>query len=430
MKARNPARQGLRDRRPSAPEHPPTAAAPRAVSRWCALSGAIVLSSGLTACGGAGTGSLVTSPEGNGSTGFLYVASSATDSGPGAVLQYSIGPDGSLTPQSSPSVPTGSDPMGLAADPSGRYVYVANAGDQTITQYAVGAEGGLTELSQAAVSLPPRISQGGDFSVSIDPSGHYLYVVVSPFAETFVPSPPFIAQYSIGSTGLLTPLAPASVNLPTVAAGALAIDSIGRHAYLGGGVSGVVLQFSIGSDGTLTALALAGVAADEPVGVVLPPRSEMAYVLGRCVDTACDGEVSQYLIDSDASLNPRLSTTLAGSHIIPVDMVVKASGSSAYLLTNFMGVDTNSGKLYPYAIDTSGALVPQGELDTGSAAVAEALNGSNLYVLTSDALASPPNGSGGHLAHLTLGSGGMPSEVDGTAIVGRNPTAMALVIAP
>ena len=55
-----------------------------------------------------------------------------------------------------------------------------------------------------------------------------------------------------------------------------------------------------------------------------------------------------------------------------------------------MGVDTKAGKLYPYGIDTSGTLVPQGELDTGSAAVAEALNGSNLYILTSDALAMIP----------------------------------------
>lgn len=428
MNARTPLRQALRDCRLPTPEHP--AAAPRARSRCYALSVATVLSSGLAACGDSGNSSLVASPQANGPTGFVYVAATATDSGPGAVLQYSVGPDGSLAPQSSPSVPAGTDPMGIAADPSGRYVYVANAGERTISQYAVGAGGGLMELSPATVSFPASTSGGGDYSVTIDPSGHYLYVVVSPFAATSGPSPAFIAQYSIGSTGLLSPLAPASIALSTVATGALTIDSIGRHAYLGGGLSGVVLQFSIGSNGTLAPLALAGVAADEPVGVVLAPRSDTAYVLGRCVDTLCDGEVSQYLIDSDASLNPRVSTTLTGSHILPVDMLLSASGSSAYLLATVMGVDRSSGSLYSYAIDASGALVPQGTLDAGAAPVAEALNGSNLYVLTSDALASPPNGSGGHLAHFTLGSGGTPSEMDATAIAGRNPTAMALVVAP
>jgi DNA-binding beta-propeller fold protein YncE len=396
--------------------------------RSCAIASVLGLSVALAACGDSGNSSLVTSPAT--SEGFLYVAAAATDAGAGAVLQYSIGPNGAPSALNVPSVPAGIEPMGIAADPSGRYVYVSNAGDQTISQYAVGAGGSLTGLSPAAVSLPASTSQGGNFSVSIDPSGHYLYVVVSPPGETFVASPAFIAQYSIGSGGQLTPLTPASVTLSTVASGALVIDSLGHHAYLGGGISGVVLQFSIGSGGTLSPLPLAGVAADDPTGVVLAPRNEVAYVLGRCVDTACDGQISQYLIDSDSSLNPRLSTTVVGSHIIPVEMVLNASGSSAYLLTNFMGVDTNAGKLYAYTIDTSGALVPLGELDVGSAAVAAALNGSSLYVLTSDALAHLPDGGGGHLAHLSVNSAGLPGETDATAITGRNPTAMALVVAP
>lgn len=428
MKHKNPARPGLRESGLSVSRRLSTAAAAGTGLRWRVLASALAISSGLAACGGPGTSVSVSIPAT--SSGFLYVASAATDGGSGAVLQYSLGSMGSLTAQSIPSVPAGTDPVGIAADPSGRYVYVVNAGDRTISQYAVGAGGSLTPLSPATVSLPASTSQGGDFSATVDPSGHYLYVVVSPPGETLVASPAFIAQYSIGSGGLLTPLSPAAITLSTLAVGALVVDSIGRHAYLGGGASGVVLQFAIGSDGTLSPLPLAGVAADDPTGVVLAPRTAVAYVLGRCVDTACDGEVAQYLIGPDASLNPRQSTTLAGSHIIPVGMVVNAAGSSAYLLANLMGVDTNSGTLYPYAIDASGALVPQGQLETGSAAVAEALNGSDLYILTSDAWAAPPNGSGGHLAHFTLGSGGMPSEAEGTAIAGRNPTAMALVIAP
>lgn len=429
MKHRDPVWQGRSDGRPLSCWQPaPASVLPRAGLRCCALAGVLALSVALAACGDSGNSTLVASPAT--SEGFLYVAAAAPDAGRGAVLQYSIGPNGSPTPLGVSSVPAGIEPMGIAADPSGRYVYAVNAGDHTVSQYAVGAGGALTGLSPAAVSLPASTLPGGNFSVSIDPSGHYLYVVVSPPGETFVASAAFIAQYSIGSGGLLTPLTPASVTLSTVAVGALVIDSLGHHAYLGGGISGVVLQFSIGADGTLSPLPLAGVAADDPTGLVLAPRNEVAYVLGTCVDTACDGEISQYLIDSEFSLNPRLSTTVVGSHIIPVEMVLNASGSSAYLLSNFMGVDTNSGQLYAYAIDTSGALVPQGELDVGSAAVAEAMNGSSLYVLTSDALARLPDGGGGHLAHLSVNSGGLPSEIDAIGITGRNPTAMALVVAP
>src|SRR6185437_3876776 len=189
----------------------------------------------------------------------------------------------------------------------------------------------------------------------------------------------------------------------------------------GGNSSGVVLQFSVGLDGALSALPLAGVAADDPTGVVLTPSDQGAYVLGTCVDADCDGEVSLYRVGTDSSLNPRLSTMLTGSHIRPVGLLLNNSGSRAYLLTNFMGVDTNVGKLYQYTIDNTGALASQGELDTGSAAVAATLNGNDLYVLTSDARAMPPNGSGGHLVHLSV-AGGALSEVGSIPISGVDPT--------
>jgi len=153
-------------------------------------------------------------------------------------------------------------------------------------------------------------------------------------------------------------------------------------------------------------------------------------VLGTCVDVACDGEISLYLVAPDSSLNPRVATTLTASHILPMDLVLSDSGSNAYLLTHFMRVDTNSGKLYQYSVDGTGALTQQGEIDTGSAAVAQALNGSHLYVLTSDALAAPPNGNGGRLTRFDLGSGGVPSQINGVAISGLTPTAMTLVTAP
>jgi len=386
----------------------------------------------LTACGG-GSGTVYSvgstgQQQAPSSSGFLYVAAAATNGASGLILQYAIGADGSLAPLNVTSVPAGTDPVAIASDPAGQHVYVVNSADHTISQYSVGAGGGLTPLSPAVVSIPMSPSQGGGFWVSIDPGGHNLYVVTSPPGPTFAPAPALIAQYAIGTGGLLAPLAQASVTLTTLASGPLVIDSIGHHAYLGGGLSGVVLQFSVGSDGTLTSLALAGVAADSPTGVVLAPRGEAAYVLGRCVDTACDGEISLYATQPDGSLNPRLFTTLTGSHMIPVDMAVSGSKSSAYLLTNFMGVDTNSGKLFPFAINSDGTLMPQGEIETGSAAVAEALNGNNLYILTSNASVVSLNSSGGHLARFTLTGSGTPTEIDTTSITGQNPTAMALAI--
>ncbi len=391
------------------------------------LAGAMVLSACLTACGGSGNQEeLVSPPPVRIPSGYLYVAATATSGGSAEVLQYSINGDGSVTPLSTPAAPAGADPLAIGSDPGGRYVYAVNGGDYTISQYSVGSGGALTALSPALVSLPASAMQSGNSWVSIDPSGHYLYVVTSPFGQTTA-APAVVSQYAIGIGGQLTPQTPAAITLPTVAWGPLAIDSLGRHAYLGGGSDGVVLQFSIGADGTLSPLAPAGVAADDPTEVVLTPNGQGAYVLGRCIDADCDGEVTLYTVAADFSLNPRVSATLTGGHIIPVSLALSSSGSQAYLLTNFMGVDTNSGKLYHYTIDSTGDLASQGELDTGSAVVAAALSGDNdLYVLTSDALARAPGGSGGHLAHVSA-TGGALSQVDSTPITGLNPTAMTAV---
>src|SRR4029077_6409729 len=105
-------------------------------------------------------------------------------------------------------------------------------------------------------------------------------------------------------------------------------------------------------------LAPASVAATrEAIGVTVAPSGETAYVLSTCVDDACDGQVEQYTIGATGALTSTGAITLTGSHVNPIAMVTDGAVSSAYLLTNFMGVDTNAGAVYQYAIDNTGALV-------------------------------------------------------------------------
>jgi hypothetical protein len=68
------------------------------------------------------------------------------------------------------------------------------------------------------------------------------------------------------------------------------------------------------------------------------------------------------------------------SHVNPVAMLFNDAGSSVYLLISLVGVDTNSGALYQYAINNSGVLMPYvpSSLDVASGAVAESTYGSNL----------------------------------------------------
>jgi 6-phosphogluconolactonase len=389
----------------------------------CAV-GAIL--SSLAGCGGSGTDIV------GASGGYAYIAS---DDGrgqqvPGTVYQFAIAPDGALAPLSVPSVPTGAIPTAMVSDPSGRYVYVVNRGDATISQYAVGAGGGLMALSPAIVDVAGS-SPSATYSVSIDPSGRFLYVVSTPW-DPLGPSAS-IAQYSIRSDGTLTPLTQPYINIPASASGPLAIDPSGQYAYLAGGTSAQVSQFSVASDGTLAPLVPAAVAATQTVvGIVIAPGAQTAYVLSACVDDVCDGQVAKFTIGANGALTPTGAMIHTGSHVIPEVMVIDGSASSAYLLVNAMGVDTNSGSVYQYVIDSTGALVPgtPNSLSVTSGAVAESSYGSNLYALSSNARGfASGSPTGGNLDHYAVESDGKLTTVGSTPLAASFPTAMTLVIA-
>jgi len=387
--------------------------------------------SSVAACGGTGTGA----GGGDGPPAvYAYVTTADVDNRavPGAVYQYSIGSNGLITPLSLASVPTGVTPTGVVSDPSGRYVYVANSGDATISQYAAGLGGGLVALSPAVVNIAGPFQFAG-FTLSVDPGGQFLYVVGSPRDP---PGPTAsIAQYSIRSDGTLASLAPASLTLSVSALGSLAIDPGGRYAYLPGDTNapgGLVSQFSINSDGTLTPLTPATVGAPQgTIAVTIAPGGQTAWVISTCIDTACDGQIEPYAIGADGTLTPTGVVTLTGTHVNPVELVTDGSSSSVYLLANAMGVDTNAGAVYQYAIDSMGALAADtpASLTVTSGAVAESVNGSKLYALSANAIGFASGlPQGGHIDCYLIGSSGLLTPVSTTTVAGSLPTSMTLVV--
>ena len=391
-------------------------------SQWFFSVAVSIAFSNLAGCGGSSSAPSVTP--------YAYIVSADAEgqSVPGAVYQYSIAGDGSLAPLSPASVPTGVTPSAAAADPTGHYLYVANSRSDTISQYTVGAGGALMALSPATVTVGGPFPRAG-LSLSVEPQGRFLYVVVSPQDP---PGPvAAIAQYSIGSAGSLTPLSPAFVNVSAAASGALAFDANG-HACLAGNdnAGGLVAQFSIDSDGALSPLEPASVfATAQAIGVAIAPGGRTAYVLSTCVDAVCDGQVALYTIGPDGTLAATTVSTLTGSHVNPVAMLLNDTGSSGYVLNNFMGIDTNSGAVYQYAIDNSGALTPYvpSSLDVASGSVAESTYGSTLYALSATAVGSSIGGPGGNVDEYAIGSDGQLTAVSTTSLSGGRPTAMVVV---
>jgi 6-phosphogluconolactonase (cycloisomerase 2 family) len=151
----------------------------------------------------------------------------------------------------------GAEPIALAADPMGLYIYIA-CGDNTIRVYSVDSWSGghLKQVAIANLTAAPT-------AVAVDPTGHFVYVGdasgnVAPFGV------------DTGS-GALTPLTPSV--LPA-AVTSLTLESSGQFAYIlcgpvggAGGNNGSINAFRVNADGTLTGLSAGPWLANQPSAI-------------------------------------------------------------------------------------------------------------------------------------------------------------------
>ncbi|MDP9267232.1 MAG: lactonase family protein [Acidobacteriota bacterium] len=72
----------------------------------------------------------------------------------------------------SPVATGGTTPTGLAADDNGHFLYVTNAGTNTVTAFTIASDGRL-----AAIAGSPFTTGTTPVDVNSDPSGQFLYVV-------------------------------------------------------------------------------------------------------------------------------------------------------------------------------------------------------------------------------------------------------------
>ncbi|MDR3777110.1 MAG: beta-propeller fold lactonase family protein [Terracidiphilus sp.] len=94
---------------------------------------------------------------------YLYVA----DATNGVVLGYKIS-SGSLSAISGSPFPAGGQPSAMAIDSTGKFAYVTNAADSTVTAYSISS-GVLSRLGSYATGLQP-------VAIGIDPSSNqYVY---------------------------------------------------------------------------------------------------------------------------------------------------------------------------------------------------------------------------------------------------------------
>ena len=101
---------------------------------------------------------------------FAYIAN-----GFSGVEAYSVTSTGDLTRIGLSAFPTGNNPIAIATDTSGKFVYVVNrddatAANNTITALAIQSDGSLAQITSGTLSLH------SPSSVALDPSGKFVFV--------------------------------------------------------------------------------------------------------------------------------------------------------------------------------------------------------------------------------------------------------------
>ncbi len=370
-------------------------------------------------------------PIDNPPVGFAYVTVTATGPGAvGSVYEYAVLNDGSVSPLAQVSVGAGVGPAPVVL--ANGHAYVVNVGDGSVSQYDLAADNSLVPMN------PPTVVNSGMKTLGVmpsaaivDPTGSYLYVANS--------GDDTLSQFSIGADGRLTPLAPATVPAGTEPVSiAAAVGPSGGHVYVvksgagGPAVAGSVSQFSMGVDGTLMPLSPAAVPADaNPVAIAIDQGIApfgTAFVMSDCAGSSCTGSITQFAVGAGGELSATGVASTTGAHYNAVGMVTDSTGANAYVLTNFMGVDTDNGALWQFSVGNTGALstADQPTISIGPEALAQTLFDNRLCVLAANVGIGGTGGSGGSINCYMLGAGGLPMLAASTTLAAAHPVSMAM----
>jgi 6-phosphogluconolactonase (cycloisomerase 2 family) len=188
-----------------APEPFETDIAVFAIGAGGVLAPAAYFPTGLTALGPMGVTLL---PPSNGQPGYIFVANTgdATQAVGATVLVFSYdSTSGALSTVGSPYAVGSAGyslPMAITIDPTGRFLYVTDYNDNTVSEFSINATNGQLQ----AVGTPVATGTSPE-DIKIEPSGHFAYVA-NYFDNT-------IDEYSIDpATGALT-LVPSGGTIPT-----------------------------------------------------------------------------------------------------------------------------------------------------------------------------------------------------------------------
>ncbi|MGC2170867.1 MAG: beta-propeller fold lactonase family protein [Candidatus Sulfotelmatobacter sp.] len=299
-------------------------------------SGTLTELSGSPYTVGDGANFLVIHPSGK----FMYVANPGQNENTISLLN--IASNGTLSVGASTSVAPASLPKVLAMDQAGKYLYVANAGSNDISVFSIDAGSGqLTPVAGSPffINFPP-------LNIQLTPSGKYLYVsgVSDENGE--------IEGYSLNAGVIQTQPPVARTSSNGLSPNGLAVDPGGTYLYVANTGSNSISIFKIASTGALTEVqgSPLGDSYNDPVSLTVDPTGKYLYVANQG-----SNNVSVYSTSSSGlpvALTTSTSTYAFSTETTPTVLSVDPNGG--YL---FVGNQGSSAGIQAFGI-FSGNLNP------------------------------------------------------------------------
>jgi 6-phosphogluconolactonase len=221
------------------------------------------------------------------SSSFVYV----TNGDAGTVSAYTIDAGGTLSSVPGSPFATGTSPSSVAVNPHEypavaltTYVYVANQADDTVSQFTINFSNGVMTGALTADGAP--IAAGmGPRALTIDPSGQYVYVA-NAAANT-------LSGYNFYNNNQGTPTVLSGSPYKTGGSPtSVAVDALDNFVFVANEGSNNISAYALAASGDLTALAGSPFAAgDKPSAVAVDPTGSFVYVTN-----AGSGNVSVFAV--------------------------------------------------------------------------------------------------------------------------------------
>jgi 6-phosphogluconolactonase (cycloisomerase 2 family) len=320
-----------------------------------------------------------TSTATSGGSAFLYAGNNVA----GSISEYRRSQaQGALKPIATTASGTVQGPVGLTADPTGKFLYVANSGDG-LHQF---------QIAQSSGRLTPLNGKTGLVRAGNAPQ----WVAISSSASgTFAYAPNFadgsVSQYAVETNGTLKRLGEVGSNLLTNPFGEVATSGFlyVSNENASNDTKGTVVSFPINSDGTLDTANASAVKSSsqlirDPAVVILDPAGNFVYLSDKTtgyvsVFATAGGALSAVQTVAPAPGAPGGAVGLAIASISGNEFLY-VTNSNANSISRYI-VNTTTGKLSDPEIVANTLAFPTGlAVGTGNSAtflyVANQKNGS------------------------------------------------------